>query len=92
LQVVQGREKVLGKEHVDTPDSKHRLALMLKRRRQKYTEAQELYRQQRYIEAEELFRLAIQLQEKVLGKEHIHTLDSKHWLALTFYTPPPPFP
>ena len=44
-----------------------------------------LYWQQKYQEAEEVFQQAAQGQEKVLGKEHKDTLDSKYWLGITLY-------
>ena len=69
-QVVQGREKVLGKEHADTLKSKYCLA-------------NSLYQQQEYQEAEGLYRQAVQGQEKVLGKKHADTLKSKRWLQKT---------
>jgi hypothetical protein len=51
---VQGREKVLGKEHVDTLGSKYWLA-------------RTLYSEQKYTEAEGLFRESAQGREAVLG-------------------------
>ncbi len=71
-QSVQEREKVLGKEHVDTLRSKHCLAATL-------------YEQQKYPEAEELLRQSAQEREKVLGKDHLNTVKSKHWLAITLF-------
>ncbi|KAK3171443.1 hypothetical protein OEA41_003527 [Lepraria neglecta] len=71
-QSVQEREKVLGKEHVDTLESKHRLAVTL-------------YKQQKYPKAEQLLRQSVQEREKVLGKEHVDTLRSKYRLALTLH-------
>ena len=44
-----------------------------------------LYGLQKYQEAEELFRQAVLEREKVLGKEHVDTLLSKHWLAMTLH-------
>ncbi|OCK97560.1 kinase-like protein [Cenococcum geophilum 1.58] len=69
-QVVQGREKVLGKEY----------AL-----KSKYQLANSLYQQRKYQEAEELCRQVVQGQEKVLGKEHADTLRSKYRLANSLY-------
>ncbi|KAL9627573.1 MAG: hypothetical protein Q9164_007567, partial [Protoblastenia rupestris] len=76
-QSVQEREKVLGKEHVDTFESKYWLAYIL-------------YKQQKYPEAEELFQQSVQGREKVLGKEHVDTLESKRHLQdfLLVITPP----
>ena len=71
-QSVQEREKVLGKEHINTLRSKYRLAVTL-------------HQQQKYPEAEQLFRQSVQEREKVLGKEHIDTLRSKYRLALTLH-------
>ncbi|KAL8909888.1 MAG: hypothetical protein Q9171_004801 [Xanthocarpia ochracea] len=94
-QSVQEREEVLGKKHVDTLDSKYWLAVTL-HKQQKYPGAEELlrhrywlavtlYRQQKYSEAEGLLRQSIQERGRVLGKEHVDTLDSKYWLADTLY-------
>ncbi|KAI4095768.1 MAG: hypothetical protein L6R37_007032 [Teloschistes peruensis] len=66
-QSVQGREKALGKEDVDTLDSKYWLAVTL-------------HEQQKYPEAEELFRQSVQEREKVLGKDHVDTFKSKRHL------------
>jgi hypothetical protein len=64
---------MLDKEHIDTLDSKHKLAIIL-------------YRQQKYIEAEELFQQVVQGGEKlIIGREHNGTLSSKHWLAYMVY-------
>ena len=63
-QSAQEREKVLGKEHVDTLYSKYELGLTL-------------YKQQKYPEAKQLFRQSVQEREKILGKEHVDTLFSK---------------
>ncbi len=71
-QSLQGREKVLGKEDVDTLDSKYRLALTL-------------CRQQKYPEAVQLYRQSVQGREKVLDTKDVDTLDSKYWLAITLY-------
>jgi len=71
-QSTQEREKVLGKEHVDTLESKYWLAGTL-------------HWQQKHIEAEELLRQSVQKAEKVLGKDHVDTLESKYWLALNLY-------
>ena len=69
---MQGREKVLGKEHVGTLSSKHWLAVTL-------------FKQQKYTEAERLFQESVQGREKVLGKEHVDTLSSKQWLAAALH-------
>ncbi|KAL2050827.1 hypothetical protein ABVK25_008888 [Lepraria finkii] len=71
-QSVQEREKVLGKEHVDTLWSKYWLALTL-------------HQQQKYPKAEQVLRQSVQEREKVLGKEHVDTLRSKYRLAVTLY-------
>lgn len=71
-QAVQGREKMLGKEHKATLNSIHLLGLTL-------------HQQREHQEAEEVLRQAVQGREKVLGKEHEDTLDSKYSLGLTLY-------
>jgi serine/threonine protein kinase/TolA-binding protein len=71
-QSAQEREKVLGKENVNTLDSKYWLAVTL-------------YKQQKYPEAEQQLRQSVQEREKVLGTKDVDTLDSKYWLALTLY-------
>jgi hypothetical protein len=71
-QVVQGREKVLGREHEYTLNSRYWLGLAL-------------YDQKRYQEAEEVLRQAVQGQEKVLGREHEYTLNSRYWLGIALY-------
>ena len=60
-QIVQGREKMLGKEHADTLKGKYQLA-------------NSLHEQQKYQEAEGLYRQVVQGLEKLLGKEHADTL------------------
>ncbi|CAK8720181.1 hypothetical protein KKHLCK_09365 [Candidatus Electrothrix laxa] len=71
-QVLQFREKVLGKEHPDIVISNNNLA--------------ELYRfQGRYSEAEPLYKEALWISEKVQGKEHSETLTSMNNLAVLYY-------
>jgi len=41
--------------------------------------------EQRLSQAEQWFRESVQQREKVLGAEHVNTLWSKYWLALTLY-------
>jgi TolA-binding protein len=50
-----------------------------------YRLGQEYYSQQRYAEAEQLLRQSVQQREKVLGAEHVHTLESKYLLVVTLY-------
>ena len=54
---VEGREKVLGKEHAETLDSVRRLG-------------NALHSQGKHKAAEEMYRRAAERREKVLGKEH----------------------
>lgn len=61
--VVEGAEKVLGKEHPSTLTSVNNLAALLQD-------------QGDYKTAEELYRQALEGSEKVLGKEHPDTLQS----------------
>ena len=42
--------------------------------------------QRRYSEAEELLRKSVRQREKVLGTEHVDTLESKYQLAVTLYS------
>ncbi|MCI5149028.1 MAG: CHAT domain-containing protein, partial [Candidatus Electrothrix sp. MAN1_4] len=71
-QVLQFREKMLGKEHPDIVISNNNLG--------------ELYRfQGRYSEAEPLYKEALRVSEKVLGKEHSETLTSMNNLAALYY-------
>ncbi|KAK4222939.1 hypothetical protein QBC38DRAFT_488760, partial [Podospora fimiseda] len=56
---------VLGKEHPSTLTSMNHLALVLGS-------------QEKYEEAEQMHRQALQLREKVLGKEHSDTLIGKY--------------
>ncbi|KAL9630085.1 MAG: hypothetical protein Q9164_006593 [Protoblastenia rupestris] len=65
---LDGREKVLGKEHPDTLMSVSNLALVLQY-------------QGKYDEAEQINRQALDGREKVLGKEHPDTLTSVYCLA-----------
>ena len=44
-----------------------------------------LLEQQKYNEAAQLLRQSVQQREKVLGAEHVDTLDSKYWLACTLH-------
>jgi len=67
-EVVEGAEKVLGKEHPNTLQSVNNLAVVLRN-------------QGDYKTAEELFRQALEGREKVLGKEHPDTLQSVWGLA-----------
>jgi hypothetical protein len=53
--------------------------------RKDYKLGEECCWQQKYLEAEQLFHQSAQQLEKVLGAEHKDTLQSKYWLALTFY-------
>ena len=77
--MVQGEEKVLGKEHNDTLDSKYWLGLAL-------------FRQQKHQEAEKVLRQAVQGQEKELGKDHEHTLRSRRVLQELLVALSPPIP
>ena len=63
LQVVEGREKALGKEHPHTLDSMGNLALVLQY-------------QGKYEAAEEMNRKVLQRREKLFGKEHPGTLTT----------------
>lgn len=67
--VLKGREKVLGKEHLDTLMSMHNLATVLEC-------------QGKYEKAEEMHRRALRVIEKVPGKEHPDTPMSMNNLAL----------
>jgi len=69
---VEGREKVLGKEHTQTLNSVNWLG-------------NALYNQGKYEAAEEMYRRAIDGREKVLGKEHTRTLISINNLGNTLY-------
>jgi tetratricopeptide (TPR) repeat protein len=60
---VEGREKVLGKEHTQTLDSVIDLG-------------NAFYNQGKYKAAEEIYQRAAEGREKILGKEHTLTLDS----------------
>jgi tetratricopeptide (TPR) repeat protein len=66
--VIEVRARVLGPEHPDTLDSRHRLIYPLSR-------------QTKYGEAEAEAREVLKLREKVLGPEHIDTLVSRYALA-----------
>ncbi len=60
-EVLQLREKVLGKEHLNTLSTIDNLAGLY-------------VRQGRYVKAEPLLKKVLQLREKILGKEHAVTL------------------
>jgi len=68
LQIMEGREKALGKEHPDTLTSVSNLALVL-------------LHQGKHEAAEEMNRRALEGREKALGKEHPDTLTSVSNLA-----------
>ena len=68
LQVMEGYEKALGKEHLNTLTSVSNLALVLRY-------------QGKYEAAEEMNRRALEGYEKALGKEHPATLTSVSNLA-----------
>lgn len=67
-EVLEGKEKVLGKEHPNTLTSVNNLAVLLRQ-------------QGDYKTAEEMFRQALEGWEKMLGKEHPNTLLSVSNLA-----------
>jgi tetratricopeptide (TPR) repeat protein len=66
---LEGKEKVLGKEHPDTLASMNNLAEVLRD-------------QGKYEQAEKMHQLTLKRKEKVLGKEHPDTLMSMNNLAL----------
>ena len=66
---LEAREKVLGREHLDTLTSMNNLALVLNS-------------QGKYEEAEAMHRETVATREKVLGREHPDTLTSMSNLAL----------
>ena len=66
--VIQARSSVLGPEHPDTLDSRHRLIYALTR-------------QSKYAEAETEAREVLKAREKILGPEHVDTLVSRYNLA-----------
>ncbi len=68
--VIEERARVLGPEHRDTLDSRHRLIYPLAR-------------QARFAEAEAEARQVLKLREKVLGPEEVDTLVSRYNLAET---------
>jgi len=70
---VEGREKVLGKEHTQTLDSVIDLG-------------DALYRQGKDEAAEEIYRRAVEGRKKVLGKEHTQTLNSVNDLGHALYS------
>jgi TolA-binding protein len=50
-----------------------------------YKLGREYYNQQKDAEAEQLLRQSAQRREKLLGAEHVNTLESKYWLAAALY-------
>jgi TolA-binding protein len=48
-----------------------------------FTQGLEYHGQEKYAEAESLLRQSAEQREKVLGADHVSTLNSKFWLALT---------
>ena len=68
-QMLELREKVLGKEHPHTLSSMNNLTLVL-------------WRLGKYEEVEQMHRQTLKLREKVLGKEHPDTLSSMNNLGL----------
>src|SRR5437588_2415158 len=66
--IIAARSSVLGPEHPDTLDRRHRLIYALAR-------------QTKYAEAETEAREVLKLREKVLGPEHVDTLVSRYNLA-----------
>jgi tetratricopeptide (TPR) repeat protein len=68
--VIQARARVLGPEHPDTLDTRHRLIYALTR-------------QTKYPEAESEARAVLTLREKFLGPEHTDTVISRYNLADT---------
>jgi tetratricopeptide (TPR) repeat protein len=66
---LEGKEKVLGKEHLSTLASMNNLAEVLRD-------------QGKYEQAEEIHRRTLKGKEKMLGKEHLSTLASMNNLAL----------
>ena len=66
--VIEVRARILGPEHPDTLDSRHRLIYALSR-------------QTKYAEAEAEARDVLRLREKILGPEHIDTSVSRYYLA-----------
>ena len=68
--VIEVRTRVLGPEHRDTLDSRHRLIYALNR-------------QTKYAEAEAEARQVLRLREKILGAEDADTLVSRYNLADT---------
>ncbi|KAI8686582.1 NACHT domain-containing protein [Fusarium keratoplasticum] len=91
---LEGHKKVLGREHPDTLMSVGNLGLVLQYQG-KYEEAEPMHRralesnlglvlqyQGKYEEAEPMNRRALEGYEKVLGREHPHTLTSVSNLGL----------
>jgi tetratricopeptide (TPR) repeat protein len=68
--VIEARARVLGPEHPDTLDGRHRLIAALTR-------------QTKYSEAESEARAVLKLREKLLGPEHTDTVVSRYNLADT---------
>ncbi|KAJ4286509.1 hypothetical protein N0V90_013209 [Kalmusia sp. IMI 367209] len=71
-QVLRGKERTLGQDHLDTLNSKHWLGRVL-------------YQQEKYNEAKEVLQQVVRGEERILGQDHISTLDSKHWLGRVLY-------
>jgi tetratricopeptide (TPR) repeat protein len=71
-QALELREKVLGKDHLDTLMVKNKLATSL-------------CHQDKYEEAEPMFRQTLQVRETVFGKDHPDTLVSMNNLALLLH-------
>jgi tetratricopeptide (TPR) repeat protein len=71
-QVLELKEKVLGKDHLDTLKITNQLATSL-------------CHQGKYIEGEPMFRQSLQTQETVLGKDHPDTLVSMNNFALLLH-------
>jgi nephrocystin-3 len=69
---IEGRERVLGKDHPDTLTSVNNLAVLL-------------HYKGDYAAAETLYRRAIEGNERVRGKDHRETLTSVNNLAALFY-------
>ena len=66
--VIEARARILGPEHPDTLDSRHRLIYALTR-------------QTKYSEAESEARAVLNLREKILSPEHTDTVVSRYNLA-----------
>lgn len=68
-EMLELREKALGKEHPDTLTSMNNLALALSD-------------QGKHAEAETMYQKTLALRETMLGKEHLDTLTSMNKLTL----------